>query len=152
MKQKADRNVSGAARLLLVDDNPSGLAARTMVLTELGYEITPARSAEEALEHFAASPFPVVVTDYKMPGRNGVELIAELRILAPDTRVVLISGFVDGMGLTEENTGADAVIMKSANEVQQLVRSVNRLSKRASAKAPGRAKAVSKVKSASASS
>ena len=43
------------------------------------------------------------------------------------------------MGITEENSGADAVIMKSANEVSQLVRAVNRLSKRTAAKQPTRA-------------
>lgn len=148
MNLKADKHFPGAARLLLVDDHAAGLAARSMVLTELGYEITAVRSAEEAIEQFERSPFPVVVTDYRMPGINGIELIEALRELAPETRVVLISGFVDGMGLTEENTGADAVIMKSANEVQQLVRSVHRLSRRAVAKNPIRARSIAKVRSA----
>lgn len=139
MKLKADKMTPVATRLLLVDDNPSGLAARTMVLSELGYEITAANNAERALALFEESPFPLMVTDYKMPGQNGVELIRAIRAVAPQTRIVLVSGFVDAMGITEENSGADAVIMKSANEVSQLVRAVNRLSKRTVAKQPARA-------------
>jgi len=139
MKSKVEKMAPVATRLLLVDDNPSGLAARTMVLSELGYEITTANNAESALALFEASPFPLMVTDYKMPGQNGVELIRAIRAVAPQTRIVLVSGFVDAMGITEENSGADAVIMKSANEVSRLVRAVNRLSKRTAAKQPARA-------------
>jgi CheY-like chemotaxis protein len=146
MKLKAERTLPVTASLLLVDDNPSGLAARKMVLTELGYEITTATNAERAIELFQQSPFPLVVTDYKMPGRNGVELIQAIREIAPQTRIVLISGFTDAMGITEENSGADAVIMKSANEVLQLVRAVNRLSKRTAAKQPAQAKSALKLK------
>ncbi len=151
MKLKVENMAPVATRLLLVDDNPSGLAARKMVLSELGYEITTATNAEIALTLFEASPFPLLVTDYKMPGQNGVELIRAIRAVAPQTRIVLVSGFVDAMGITEENSGADAVIMKSANEVSQLVRVVNRLSKRTAAKQPARAltgsrKSVLKIK------
>jgi DNA-binding NtrC family response regulator len=151
MKSKPERTPPAGTRLLLVDDNPSGLAARKMVLAELGYEITTAPNAESAIELFRQSPFPLMVTDSKMPGKNGVELIQAIREIAPATRVVLISGFVDAMGMTEESSGADVVIMKSANEVLQLVRAVNRLSKRSAAKQPARAKSSLKLKKSSGS-
>jgi CheY-like chemotaxis protein len=126
--------------LLLVDDHPAGLAARTSVLSELGFAITTASSAEAALEKFSAEPFPLVVTDFKLPGKTGVDLIAGIRAVAPETRIVLISGFVDALGLTEHSTGADAVLTKSANEVTQLIRAVNRLLRRSVAKKPGSVK------------
>jgi len=151
MKSKPERTPPAGTSLLLVDDNPSGLAARKMVLAELGYEITTAPDAESAIELFRQSPFPLMVTDYKMPGKNGVELIQAIREIAPATRVVLISGFVDAMGMTEESSGANVVIMKSANEVLQLVRAVNRLSKRSAAKQPARAKSSLKLKKSSGS-
>ena len=56
----------------------------------------------------------MVVTDYRMPRMNGVELIEKIRNVNPNARVILLSGFVDPLGLTEENTGADAVIAKSS--------------------------------------
>ena len=45
----------------------------------------------------------------------------------PNARIVLLSGFVEPLGLTEENTGADTVIAKSANEPGHLTRAVKRL-------------------------
>ena len=91
-----------------------------------------------------------MVTDYKLPGKTGVDLIAGIRAVSPDARIVLISGFVDALGLTEHSTGADAVLTKSANEVSQLIRAVNRLLRRSVAKKPGSVRkiAVKKVGSA----
>lgn len=124
------------ARILLVDDNAHGLSARRSVLEELGHRITTAATAADALDQFHRQPFDLVVTDYKMPRMNGVELIARLRREAPVIPVILISGYVDALGLSEDNTGADAVIQKSANEVSHLVRAVNRLLRRPPAKKP----------------
>jgi FixJ family two-component response regulator len=64
-----------------------------------------------------------------MPGMDGVQLIGELRGERPGIPVILVSGFVDALGLSEKTTGANAVIMKSANEVQQLIRTTGRLLK-----------------------
>jgi ATP-dependent Lon protease len=122
--------------ILLVDDNKLGLSARRSVLEELGHEIETAGNGADALEQFGEGAFDLVVTDYKMPRMDGLELIARLRKVAPDTPVILISGFVDSLGLSEENTGADVVIMKSANEVSHLVRAVSRLLRKKPVKKP----------------
>jgi len=114
-------------RILLVDDNSLGLAARRSVLEELGHRVQTSGTPVEALELCAKQRFDVVVTDYKMPKMDGVEFIARLRKLCPASAVILISGFTDTLGLTEANTGADVVIQKSNHEVTHLVRSVNRL-------------------------
>jgi CheY-like chemotaxis protein len=114
-------------RILLVDDNANGLKARKMVLEELGYGIVTAANGHDALERFEPRKFDLVVTDYKMPRMDGLELIVNLRRLEPELPIILISGFVDSMGLNEENTKADAVIQKSANEVSHLSRAVARL-------------------------
>ena len=121
-----------SARVLLIDDNRSGLAARRMVLEELGYETIGSQNPKDALNLFTEAiengfPFDLIVTDFKMPDLNGIELIERLRRLNASVPVILISGFVDALGLTERSTGANAVIMKSANEVQHLIRAANRL-------------------------
>jgi CheY-like chemotaxis protein len=122
------------ARILLVDDNANGLSARKCVLEELGHKISTAASGADALEICECHKFDLVVTDYKMSRMNGIELIAQLRREAPDLPIILISGFVDALGLSESNTGADVVIQKSANEVSHLVRSVGRLLRRVPAR------------------
>ena len=97
------------------------------MLEELGYQISTASSGEDALEHFGRQKFDLVVTDFKMPRMDGLELITRLRKRVLELPIILISGYVDALGLSEENTNADAVIQKSANEVSHLVRAVARL-------------------------
>ena len=123
-------------RILLVDDNVSGSKARKTVLEELGHKIHVASSGADALEQFSQHKYDLVVTDYKMPRMDGLELIGRLRKQSPDIPIVLISGFVDTLGLNEATTGADSVIQKSANEVTHLVRAVNRLMRKKASKKP----------------
>lgn len=132
------RNSSSSlhARILLVDDNVSGSMARKTVLEELGHKIHMASSGVDALEQFSQQKYDLVVTDYRMPRMDGLELIVRLRKQQPEIRIVLVSGFVDTLGLNEAGTGADAVIQKSANEVTHLVRAVNRLLRKKPAKKP----------------
>lgn len=125
------KTASSAAKetshILLVDDNSHGLIARKAVLEEVGYKVSTARSGEEALATYAERKFDLVVTDYKMPKMNGAELIQEIRKSDSKARIILLSGFVEPLGLNEKSTGADVVIAKSSGEVANLVRAVARL-------------------------
>jgi len=96
---------------------------------DLGYQVRTACSAQEALAIIAEQgvKIDVLVTDYKMPAMTGVELIAELKIRSPHTRTVLLSALIEPWGMTEDSTGADAVMQKSAAEVNQLTRTVQGL-------------------------
>ncbi len=113
--------------ILIVDDNEMGLLARKQVLRELGHQVTVVSSATEAIERFTSEPFDLVVTDYKMPDMDGIEIIRRARAHNPEIPIVLISGFTNALGLNETSTGADIVLQKSATEVSQLIRAVNRL-------------------------
>jgi CheY-like chemotaxis protein len=119
--------VHPGAMLLLVDDNPHGLIARRTLLQELGYAVSTCTSGPEALELLTRQPVDLVITDFRMPHMDGVELIARIRQMRADMPIVLLSGFVEPLGLTEQSTGADVVLSKSAGEVGFLVRSVRRL-------------------------
>jgi len=57
-------------------------------------------------------------------------------VLDPNALVILLSGFVDPLGLNEQNTGANAVIVKSVHEPMHLVRAVKRLLNRPAPKKP----------------
>jgi CheY-like chemotaxis protein len=124
------------AQILLVDDSRDGLLVRRMLLEELGYSVQIAINGEEGLKLFESSRFDVVVTDFRMPRMDGRQLIERIRQLDPNARVILLSGFVEPLGLTEQNTGADAVIAKTSNEAAHLVRSVKRLMNRGARKPP----------------
>jgi CheY-like chemotaxis protein len=123
-------------KILLVDDNRDGLLVRRALLEEAGCTVEIAINGEEGLKLFDASTFDVVVTDYRMPRMNGTELIERVRQRNPNARIILLSGFVEPLGLTEETTGADAVIAKSSNEPAHLLRWVKRLASRAPVRKP----------------
>jgi CheY-like chemotaxis protein len=123
-------------KILLVDDNRDGLLVRKTLLEEIGYTVQVAINGEEGLKLFEGSTFDVVVTDYKMPRMSGTELIQRIRQVNPNARVILLSGFVDPMALTEQTTGADVVLAKSSNEAAHLVRWVKRLANRTAPRKP----------------
>ena len=130
---------SVSARLLLVDDHRMGLAARRAVLQELGYEVETCTLSDHALAALGEREFHLLITDYKLPDGNGQTLIAKARKKHTGLKVILLSGYADALGLHENNTGADVVIQKSANEVSVLVRAVKKLlkpSRRTAASAP----------------
>ena len=74
-----------------------------------------------------------MVTDYKMPGMNGIELIGLIRKAATPARIILLSGRIHDLGLTEKSTRADELISKSNKEVPELLRAIKKLAVRAAA-------------------
>ena len=94
---------SATPNILLVDDNRDGLLVRRSLLEEVGYHVQLACNGEEGLKLFQSSPFDVVVTDFRMPRMDGGELIKCIRALQPHARIILLSGFVDPLGLTEQD-------------------------------------------------
>jgi CheY-like chemotaxis protein len=123
------KNAPAPVRILLVDDNALGSAARKMILSDHGYTVETARSGEEAWDIFQREHFDIVVTDYKMPpGMNGVDLITLIRKAATPARVILLSGRINDLGLTGKSTGADELVSKSNKEVPELLRAVKKLS------------------------
>lgn len=135
------------ARILLVDDNKGGLAARKAILEDLGHCIITAACGEEALEKFSKTKFDLVITDHRMGKMTGVELIGKLRVVEPAVSIILLSGFVEALGLTESTTGADLVLAKNANEVAQLIRAVSRLLRPTAARKPAASQKLSPRKS-----
>jgi len=125
----------------MVDDNKMGLTARKVVMEELGYRVTTVITPAEALERLSQERYDIVITDYKMPSMNGADLIKRMRKMECSTPVILISGFVDALGLDESNTGADVVIQKSAHEVSHMVRSVKTLLRKKTLKKPAASQA-----------
>lgn len=113
--------------ILLVDDNRDGILARCSVLQELGFQVVSAGCGSDALEAMKQESFDLIITDYKMSPVDGLELIAQLRKREYRGPIILLTGFADSVGLRSENTGADVVIQKSANEIASLVRYTKRL-------------------------
>jgi signal transduction histidine kinase/ActR/RegA family two-component response regulator len=82
------------ATILLVDDEELVRIGTADMLGDLGYKVIEANSGAEALRLLRAGDAPdVMITDYLMPGMNGVQLIEQARDLAPAMEVMLITGY-----------------------------------------------------------
>ena len=83
----ADRRV----RVLLVEDTDAVRRAVALGLRSSGFEVTAVRGAEDALAVYAAVQPEVIITDLAMPGMDGFELIATLRVRGVDVPVLVIT-------------------------------------------------------------
>ena len=86
---------SGKGRLLVVDDEPLVRLGTAEMLRDEGYEVDEADCAETALGFAPFDRFACVVTDYLMPGLNGVELANRIKADRPTLPILLLSGFAD---------------------------------------------------------
>lgn len=83
------------ASVLLVDDEPNVLRALRRVLRSETYQVLTASSGEEALQILAEEPANVVVSDSKMPGMEGAELLSRIQANYPDCIRILLTGHQD---------------------------------------------------------
>lgn len=96
-----------APTLLLVDDEPSILAALRRLLRHDGYAILACADPLEALAVLAEQPVDVILTDQRMPGMSGVEFLRRVKEAYPDTVRIVLSGYTDLQFVTDAiNEGA----------------------------------------------
>ncbi len=79
--------------LLVVDDDAAMRQMLASLFRENGYPVREAASVDEALEQARELEFDAVLSDIKMPGKTGIEMVGELRRIRPDTPVVLMTAF-----------------------------------------------------------
>jgi nitrogen regulation protein NR(I) len=85
--------MSSAARILLIDDDAGIRETLRRVLTDEGHEVTLERRGDEGLARAGQEPFNLVITDLRMPGLNGLELVRQLHAAQPRLPIILITAF-----------------------------------------------------------
>jgi len=84
-----------APRILAVDDDAEMRALLFDVLTEEGYEVQQAPNAAEALIRLRNENFSAIVLDKNMPGLSGLDILPGLRLICPETPVIMITAYGD---------------------------------------------------------
>lgn len=81
--------------IILVEDEPDILIILHRLMRDLtgGYDIITVSSGADALAQIALRKVPLVITDYNMPGMNGLQLAAAIKETSPDTYVVMITAY-----------------------------------------------------------
>jgi DNA-binding NtrC family response regulator len=132
-------------RILVVDDSADTLEVLQRNLSGEGYRVLTAGGVEAAIEILRDTEVDLVLTDLKMPGISGMELVRHVRENLPDTEVMMITGFASVNGAVEAvKSGAEEYLGKpfTDEELSGAVRRVlDKLHRRRLA-APGTADAV----------
>jgi CheY-like chemotaxis protein len=80
------------ARILIIDDDAQVRDVMRRMLEREGYAVDVACDGYEGIRSFSENRPDLVITDILMPGMGGVETVMELRLLAPDVKVIAMSG------------------------------------------------------------
>jgi len=81
------------ARILFIEDDHAGREAALFNLRSAGYEVVSASDGQEGLSLFSPGEFDLLITDVKMPGISGIEVLRQARSLDPDLPVLVVTAF-----------------------------------------------------------
>jgi len=117
--QRGDSNSSKPIRILHVEDEKGALEITKLFLKRKGYnnfKITPVLSAEQTLEKLKYESFDILLSDYKMPGMNGLEFLEELRKNGNDIPFIIFTGKgEEKVAMEAINKGANRYIKKEGS-------------------------------------
>jgi DNA-binding NtrC family response regulator len=88
-------------KIMVVDDEVNIREALAALLEEDGYEVAASASAEEAMERLGREPFDIVISDLRMEGRSGLDLLQSLRETSPATEVIILTAYGTVEGAVE---------------------------------------------------
>jgi DNA-binding response OmpR family regulator len=112
------------AHILVVDDEGAIRYSISKTLQRVGYQVSAAASGEEALAMLDEHDIDVVLTDIRMPGLTGVELLARIKEKAPDAIVILMTAYASlGTAVESLRLGAHDYLIKpvSSQDIRQSV-------------------------------
>jgi DNA-binding NtrC family response regulator len=86
-------NLFNSGKVLVIDDEQSQRDILFDILTDFGYNVTGVASGEEGLRSFSRNEYHVVITDLKMPGMSGIDVLKEVLAINPNIQVILMTAF-----------------------------------------------------------
>ncbi len=114
-------------RLLIVDDDQGMRENLAELFESLGYEVHTAANTPDALEVLGETEVDLLLTDYKMPGPTGVELIEAARKRQPGLRAVLMTAFGDSFTEIESVRRGAAGYLNKPFEADEIVAFVEKI-------------------------
>jgi response regulator RpfG family c-di-GMP phosphodiesterase len=122
----AESSASEPTKILIVDDDTSVRDVIAVLLGEEGYACTAVSSAEAALDAVRHADFPLVISDVRMPGKDGFWLLDRMREGHPDTAVVMLTAYGDTEAAVECLRNGAADYLLKPPKVTELIRAIER--------------------------
>jgi len=95
LKDRMKQRQPGPYNILIVDDDPEMRSLLHEELQEEGYRVTLAKNGLDVLSELPFTSYDLIITDWKLPLRDGIQILKSVRELQPGVPVVLITAFGD---------------------------------------------------------
>jgi DNA-binding response OmpR family regulator len=117
-----------ATKILIVEDDPDFAESLTIALGVRDCLIDVARTGEEALKKFHELCYDITFMDIKLPGRNGVDCLAEIRRFCPQAQVVMMTGFSEAALLDQARRAGAVDVLRKPFRLKEMFALIDRLS------------------------
>jgi len=121
-----DSSEEGRKTLLVVDDEAAVRELMALILCTEGYTVIQAEGAAEAMRLAAAANIHLLLTDFSMPGTDGLELSRRFRVVYPQAPVLMVSGSLEGLEKRSEDLERFWILQKPF-EISDLINKVRAL-------------------------
>lgn len=111
-------------RILVVDNDENATTGLCKLLSKSGYKTIGAESGEKALEYFQNDYFDLIITDVRMTGMTGIDVLKKTKEISPNTRVIVYTAYADtDLFLEATENGVFAFLAKpiSVDKIKEIV-------------------------------
>ena len=123
---------SEITNVLIVEDDPDFAESLTIALGVRNCNVDVARTGEEAIRKFHNLCYDIVFMDIKLPGKNGVESLAEIRGFCPAAHVVMMTGFSEAVLLDKARQAGAVDILRKPFRLKELFSHIDKLQQNSS--------------------
>jgi DNA-binding response OmpR family regulator len=113
--------------VLIVEDDPDFAESLQIALGVRDCHVDVARTGEEAIQKFRKLCYDIAFMDIKLPGKNGVESLTEIRSFYPDARVVMMTGFSEAALLDKAREAGAMDILRKPFRLKQMFSYIDHL-------------------------
>ena len=134
------KGIKLALKILIAEDEPEILKLYKILLTDKGYQILATKDGQECLSAYrselnksdSSTPFDLVILDYRMPRKNGVEVAKEIMALRPAQRLLMVTAYRAQLDLQDQELKRMHIIEKPF-DADELLATVSQLVNRSTA-------------------
>lgn len=115
-----------ATRILVMEDDINIAKGLDMILSDENYSVRVANNGQSAIDAFKQEDFDLLIADIRLPDMNGLDVIKQVRRHTPETKIIVITGFVStSVAVDAMHNGVTDFLPKPFSE-KQIIKSVNK--------------------------
>lgn len=127
MSIKADSGTGKSLRMMILDDEPIVCKRLKPAFQKMGYTVETFTDSSQAMERLRNAHFDIVITDLKMEGADGIQVLAGARAASEETQVIIITGFATSETARESYSMGAVEFIAKPFKIGDIIASVKKL-------------------------